>query len=215
MSYDSQAKMRRLQEFWISRASAEQRKGRAGALPRFFYISILLCLQLLTHLCMTIHKLACFLTLSPFECKGSLAFFLYSLSLSLSPLPLSSGRTGPGVCYRMYSDSDYDSFSEYSTPEIMRVPLDSLVLQLTALGVSDVRKWVDIQRWTLVHWPYSQKWDIIIKLNVVFLDTMLGDHRFPSLRHRFKCSSPSSVLNAWDLLRSYVWFTENYYSMSL
>ena len=40
----------------------------------------------------------------------------------------------------MYSDSDYDSFSEYSTPEIMRVPLDSLVLQLTALGVSDVRK---------------------------------------------------------------------------
>ena len=90
MSYDSQAKMRRLQEFWISRASAEQRKGRAGALPRFFYISILLCLQLLTHLCMTIHKLACFLTLSPFECKGSLAFFLYSLSLSLSPLPLSS-----------------------------------------------------------------------------------------------------------------------------
>ena len=90
---------------------------------------------------MTIHKLACFLTLSPFECKGSLAFFLYSLSLSSpSLLPLSSGRTGPGVCYRMYSDSDYDSFSEYSTPEIMRVPLDSLVLQLTALGVSDVRK---------------------------------------------------------------------------
>ena len=30
MGYDSQAKMRRLQEFWISRASAEQRKGRAG-----------------------------------------------------------------------------------------------------------------------------------------------------------------------------------------
>ncbi|CAI7996256.1 Probable ATP-dependent RNA helicase DHX34 [Geodia barretti] len=84
MSYDSQAKMRRLQEFWISRASAEQRKGRAG-------------------------------------------------------------RTGPGVCYRMYSDSDYDSFSEYSTPEIMRVPLDSLVLQLTALGVSDVRKFPFIE----------------------------------------------------------------------
>ena len=30
MGYDSTAKMRRLQEYWISRASAEQRKGRAG-----------------------------------------------------------------------------------------------------------------------------------------------------------------------------------------
>lgn len=81
MSYDSSAKMRRLQEFWISRASAEQRKGRAG-------------------------------------------------------------RTGPGVCFRMYAESDYDSFSEYSTAEIQRVPLDSLVLQITALNLGNVRKYV-------------------------------------------------------------------------
>ena len=52
------------------------------------------------------------------------------------------GRTGPGVCFRMYAESDYDSLSEYSTPEIMRVPLDSLVLQLTALGIGDVRRCV-------------------------------------------------------------------------
>jgi len=79
MGYDSQAKMRRLQEFWISRASAEQRKGRAG-------------------------------------------------------------RTGPGVCFRMYAESDYDAFNAYSTPEIQRVPLDSLVLQITALGLGSIRK---------------------------------------------------------------------------
>ena len=30
MSYDSTCKMQRLKEFWISKASAEQRKGRAG-----------------------------------------------------------------------------------------------------------------------------------------------------------------------------------------
>ena len=30
MSFDSEAKMQRLREFWISQASAEQRKGRAG-----------------------------------------------------------------------------------------------------------------------------------------------------------------------------------------
>lgn len=79
MGYDSQAKMRRLQEFWISRASAEQRKGRAG-------------------------------------------------------------RTGPGVCFRMYAESDYDAFNAYSAPEIQRVPLDSLVLQITALGLGSIRK---------------------------------------------------------------------------
>ena len=30
MTYDPVCKMRRLKEFWVSRASAEQRKGRAG-----------------------------------------------------------------------------------------------------------------------------------------------------------------------------------------
>ena len=46
MQYDPVCKMRRLKEFWISRASAEQRKGRAG-------------------------------------------------------------RTGPGVCYRLFAETDY------------------------------------------------------------------------------------------------------------
>ncbi|KAL5482136.1 hypothetical protein EMCRGX_G022425 [Ephydatia muelleri] len=78
MGYDTQAKMRRLQEFWVSRASAEQRKGRAG-------------------------------------------------------------RTGPGVCFRMYTAEDYTAFNEYSTPEILRVPLDSLVLQIRSFGFEDVR----------------------------------------------------------------------------
>lgn len=70
MSYDPQGKLQRLQEFWISRASAEQRKGRAG-------------------------------------------------------------RTGPGVCYRLYAESDYDAFPPYPVPEIQRVALDALVLQVT------------------------------------------------------------------------------------
>ncbi|CAF3706816.1 unnamed protein product, partial [Rotaria sp. Silwood1] len=79
MSYDGKYKMQRLQEFNISRASAEQRKGRAG-------------------------------------------------------------RTGPGVCYRLYSEHDYLSFQEYSTPEIRRVPLDSLILQMISMGLKDPRK---------------------------------------------------------------------------
>ncbi|KAM9514303.1 putative ATP-dependent RNA helicase DHX34 [Guaruba guarouba] len=78
MSYDPQGKLQRLQEFWISQASAEQRKGRAG-------------------------------------------------------------RTGPGVCYRLYAKSDYDAFSPYPVPEIRRVALDALVLQLKSMGLGDPR----------------------------------------------------------------------------
>lgn len=70
MSFDPKAKMQRLQEFWISRASSEQRKGRAG-------------------------------------------------------------RTGPGVCYRLYAESDYNAFAPYPVPEIHRVSLDSLILQVS------------------------------------------------------------------------------------
>ncbi|CAL8363622.1 unnamed protein product [Merluccius merluccius] len=83
MSFDPKAKMQRLQEFWISRASAEQRKGRAG-------------------------------------------------------------RTGPGVCYRLYAESDYDAFAPYPVPEIHRVALDSLVLQMKSMGVGDPRSFVFI-----------------------------------------------------------------------
>lgn len=70
MSYDPQAKVQRLQEFWISQASAEQRKGRAG-------------------------------------------------------------RTGPGVCFRLYAESDYEAFAPYAVPEIQRVALDTMVLQVS------------------------------------------------------------------------------------
>ncbi|XP_026577242.1 probable ATP-dependent RNA helicase DHX34 isoform X1 [Pseudonaja textilis] len=78
LSYDSKAKLHRLQEFWISRASAEQRKGRAG-------------------------------------------------------------RTGPGVCYRLYAESDYDNFAPYPVPEIQRVALDALILQMKSMGLGDPR----------------------------------------------------------------------------
>ncbi|KAJ8714474.1 hypothetical protein PYW07_002699 [Mythimna separata] len=79
MSYDSTSKMQRLKEFWISKASADQRKGRAG-------------------------------------------------------------RTGPGVCYRIYSEQQYNDMESFSTPEVSRVPLASLLLLMSSLGVSDVRR---------------------------------------------------------------------------
>ncbi|GAX84032.1 hypothetical protein CEUSTIGMA_g11456.t1 [Chlamydomonas eustigma] len=64
-----------LQEGWISRASADQRKGRAG-------------------------------------------------------------RTGPGKCYRMYSESEFEGFRPFSLPEVQRIRLESVVLQIKALAGS-------------------------------------------------------------------------------
>lgn len=84
MQYDPVCKMQRLKEFWISRASAEQRKGR-------------------------------------------------------------SGRTGPGVCFRLFSESEYKALTPFSTPEIQRVPLDSIVLQMVSMGLPDVRKFPFIE----------------------------------------------------------------------
>ena len=55
-------------------------------------------------------------------------------------LNIFTGRTGPGVCYRLYDESDYNDLQPYSTPEIHRVPLDSLVLQMISMGLNDARR---------------------------------------------------------------------------
>lgn len=84
MSYDPASKMQRLKEFWISKASADQRKGRAG-------------------------------------------------------------RTGPGVCYRLYSEKTFQELEAYSAAEIHRVPLESLLLQMIAMGLPNAREFPFIE----------------------------------------------------------------------
>jgi HrpA-like RNA helicase len=78
MTYDPNFKMQRLKECWISRASAEQRKGRAG-------------------------------------------------------------RTGPGICYRLYSEKEYQTLEAYTKAEIHKVPLESLLLQMISMGLPNAR----------------------------------------------------------------------------
>lgn len=43
------------------------------------------------------------------------------------------GRIGPGVCIRLYSQADYESRDEFTTPEIMRSNLASVILQVSTL----------------------------------------------------------------------------------
>ncbi|KNE73417.1 hypothetical protein AMAG_17532 [Allomyces macrogynus ATCC 38327] len=50
-----------------------------------------------------------------------------------------AGRTGPGHCYRLYSSAVYDQqFQQFSLPEILRMPIDSVVLQLKAMNMDNV-----------------------------------------------------------------------------
>ncbi|XP_070493229.1 probable ATP-dependent RNA helicase DHX34 [Chironomus tepperi] len=78
MTYDPNSKMQRLKEMWISKASANQRKGRAG-------------------------------------------------------------RTGAGICYRLYSEDEFHELENYTKAEIHRVPLESLLLQMISMGLPNAR----------------------------------------------------------------------------
>ncbi|KKY15954.1 putative deah-box rna helicase [Diplodia seriata] len=50
-----------------------------------------------------------------------------------------AGRTGPGHCYRFYSSAVYErDFKEYAEPEILRTPIEGLVLQLKSMGIHQV-----------------------------------------------------------------------------
>ncbi|GME32090.1 Helicase [Neofusicoccum parvum] len=50
-----------------------------------------------------------------------------------------AGRTGPGHCYRLYSSAVYErDFQQYTEPEILRTPIEGLVLQLKSMGIHKV-----------------------------------------------------------------------------
>ncbi len=50
------------------------------------------------------------------------------------------GRTGPGVCVRLYSEEDYLSRPQYTLPELLRSNLAEVILQMISLGLGDPRK---------------------------------------------------------------------------
>lgn len=50
-----------------------------------------------------------------------------------------AGRTGPGHCYRLYSSAVYeDNFAQFSRPEILRMPVESVVLQMKSMAVHNI-----------------------------------------------------------------------------
>ncbi|XP_055640635.1 probable ATP-dependent RNA helicase kurz [Toxorhynchites rutilus septentrionalis] len=50
-----------------------------------------------------------------------------------------AGRVAPGHCYRLYSSAVYNNeFEEFTTPEIMKKPVDDLMLQMKCMGIDKV-----------------------------------------------------------------------------
>jgi len=64
-------------------------------------------------------------------------------SLQIEPISRASarqragrcGRTEPGVCIRLYSESDHDGRDEFTPPEILRTNLAGVILQMQSLGL--------------------------------------------------------------------------------
>lgn len=75
---------------------------------------------------------------------------------SLVPLPTSrssceqrkgrAGRTKAGVCYRLYSEEDYQSRLPYGTEEILRTDLSEVVLRMSDLSIYDYEHFPFITR---------------------------------------------------------------------
>ncbi|KAI0898080.1 P-loop containing nucleoside triphosphate hydrolase protein [Annulohypoxylon nitens] len=50
-----------------------------------------------------------------------------------------AGRTGPGHCYRLYSSAVFErDFPEFADPELLRMPIEGVVLQLKAMRLQHV-----------------------------------------------------------------------------
>ncbi|GJN85775.1 DEAH-box RNA helicase [Purpureocillium lilacinum] len=50
-----------------------------------------------------------------------------------------AGRTGPGHCYRLYSSAVYErDFAAFADPEVLRMPIEGVMLQLKAMNLQNV-----------------------------------------------------------------------------
>ncbi|CCH80064.1 ATP-dependent helicase [Nostocoides japonicum T1-X7] len=50
------------------------------------------------------------------------------------------GRVSDGVAIRLYAEADFESRPAFTEPEILRTSLASVILQMTSLGLGDVRR---------------------------------------------------------------------------
>ncbi|EMP55536.1 RNA helicase, ATP-dependent DEAH box, HrpA type [Marinobacter santoriniensis NKSG1] len=49
------------------------------------------------------------------------------------------GRVAPGICFRLYDETDFLNRPEFTDPEILRTNLASVILQMATLGLGEIR----------------------------------------------------------------------------
>ncbi|WP_404362332.1 ATP-dependent RNA helicase HrpA [Marinobacter sp.] len=50
------------------------------------------------------------------------------------------GRVAPGICFRLYDETDFINRPEYTDPEILRTNLASVILQMASSGLGEIRR---------------------------------------------------------------------------
>lgn len=55
------------------------------------------------------------------------------------------GRVAPGICIRLYDETDFINRPEFTDPEILRTNLASVILQMLAIGLGDIEGFPFIQ----------------------------------------------------------------------
>ncbi|PSS56841.1 ATP-dependent helicase HrpB [Pseudomonas sp. BBP2017] len=75
-----------------------------------------------------------------------------------------AGRLEPGVCYRLWSESQHEQMAGYSTPEILQADLAALALQLARWGMKpDEMTWLDQPPLA----PFGQARDLLKRLGAL------------------------------------------------
>ena len=64
-----------------------------------------------------------------------LSFFSFSFGFYFSG---HAGREGPGKCFRLYRQREFEKLEDSTKPEIKRCNLSNVILQLKALGYDDI-----------------------------------------------------------------------------
>ncbi|WP_150764971.1 ATP-dependent helicase HrpB [Pseudomonas fluorescens] len=84
-----------------------------------------------------------------------------------------AGRLEPGVCYRLWSETQHDQLPGYGTPEVQQADLAGLALQLSRWGVQPTDlKWLDVPPAA----AYSQACDLLVRLGALGEDLKLTKH---------------------------------------